>query len=191
MHTPRKIALFGGTFDPVHAGHLHLAGLAQELLGLDEVRFIPCKISPHKSGKPPASVADRVKMLELATAEPVWAIVDDFEITQDTPSFSYLTAQAMHARFPADRLFWIMGGDQWRNLPQWKHPEVLAELLEFIILSRGASLQKNEHFRSHIITGEHPASATAIREAIASGEPSHRWLHPEVAKWILEKGLYE
>ncbi|RYD35901.1 MAG: nicotinic acid mononucleotide adenylyltransferase, partial [Verrucomicrobiaceae bacterium] len=79
MNVPRKIGLFGGTFDPVHLGHVHLADLARETLGLDEVRFIPCRISPHKTGTHPAGPADRLEMLELATAGLPWAVVDDIE----------------------------------------------------------------------------------------------------------------
>lgn len=190
MPPPRKIALFGGTFDPVHLGHLHLAALAQEALALDEVRFLPCQVSPHKSGTAPASAEDRLKMLELATADVPWAIVDDFEIRQQGPSFSYLTAEAMQKRFPEARLFWIMGGDQWAALPTWRHPEKLAQCVEFIVLSRGSSLQAHESFRHHPVAGEHPASATSIRSAIASGAVSHPWLDPQVCAWIVKNRLY-
>ena len=69
MPAPRKIALFGGTFDPVHLGHIHLATLAREALDLDEVRFLPCRISPHKAGSQPASGEDRCEMLRLATED--------------------------------------------------------------------------------------------------------------------------
>ncbi len=190
MPPPRKIALFGGTFDPVHLGHIHLARLAQEALSLDEVRFLPCRISPHKSGTAPASAEDRLKMLELATATLPWAVIDDFEITQQGPSFSYLTAEAMQKRFPTDHLFWIMGGDQWAALPTWKHPEKLARCVEFIVLSRGSTLENLENFRHHRVSGEHPATATAIRSAFASGVTSHPWLHPQVAAWIVKNQLY-
>ena len=191
MPPPRKIALFGGTFDPVHLGHIHLATLAQEALALDEVRFLPCRISPHKSGTAPASPEDRLKMLELATAAIPWAVVDDFEITQHSPSFSYLTAEAMQIRFPEAHLFWIMGGDQWAALPTWKHPEKLAQRVEFIVLSRGGTLEARENFRYHSVSGEHPASATAIRNSIANGATGHPWLNPQVCEWIMENGLYQ
>ena len=123
MSEPRKIGLFGGTFDPVHLGHVHLADLARRSLELDEVRFIPCQISPHKTGTRPASPAARLEMLKLATAGLPWAVVDDIELTSGGPNFSYLTAEKLHRKFPDDRLFWIMGGDQWAALPTWKQPE--------------------------------------------------------------------
>lgn len=77
MPPPRSIGLFGGTFDPVHQGHIHLANLAREALALAEVHFIPCRISPHKSGSQPASARDRVEMLRLAVADVPWAVIDD------------------------------------------------------------------------------------------------------------------
>lgn len=190
MPVTRKIGLFGGTFDPVHLGHLHLATLARDALGLDEVRFLPCRISPHKSGTAPASGEDRCEMLRLAIAGIPWAVVDDYELRQPGPSYSYQTAGAMVARFPDARFFWIMGGDQWDALPRWKHPEQLAGCVEFAVLARGESPQPRDGYRLHVVRGDNPASASAIREAISNGALSHEWLAPAVAKWIAVKGLY-
>ena len=95
MNPPRKIGLFGGTFDPVHLGHVHLATVAKDALELDQVRFLPCRISPHKAGTSPASGEHRCEMLRLATRDLPWAVVDDFELHQREPSYSYETAEAM------------------------------------------------------------------------------------------------
>ncbi|MEO8616830.1 MAG: nicotinate (nicotinamide) nucleotide adenylyltransferase [Luteolibacter sp.] len=187
----RKIALFGGTFDPVHRGHIHLASLAKKSLELDEVRFLPCHVSPHKTDRHPASGEDRCEMLRLATAELPWAFVDDFELKRAEPSFSFQTAEAMTERFKGCRLFWIMGGDQWEALPKWKHPERLAQCVEFIVLSRGEKiLQPREGYTLHVVHGEHPASASEIRTAISQGASEHPCLVPDVARWIEKKGLY-
>ncbi len=186
----RKIALFGGTFDPVHRGHLHLAGLAREALALDEIRFLPCRISPHKTGSQPTSPADRFRMLELATADLPWATIDDYELRHPGPSFSYQTAEAMAARFPSDRLFWIMGGDQWLALPLWKNPDILARHVEFIVLARGAPIMPREGHRLHVIHGDHPASSTAVRQAARDGSTDLPWLPASVASHIRENGLY-
>lgn len=190
MTAPRKIGLFGGTFDPVHLGHVHLAELAREALALDEVRFLPCPVSPHKPGTAPASGEDRCEMLRLATAGLPWAVVDDFELRQSGPAYSYLTAEALAEKFPEARLFWIMGGDQWDALPRWQHPERLAELVEFAVLARGETPKPRDGYRLHIVRGDHPASATEIRTAISNGAASREWLTPAVAQWIAEKGLY-
>ncbi|MBK1817269.1 nicotinate (nicotinamide) nucleotide adenylyltransferase [Luteolibacter yonseiensis] len=189
MSTSSRIGIFGGTFDPVHLGHIHLATLAKETLDLDEVRFLPCRISPHKPGSAPAGGEDRCEMLRLATADLPWAVVDDFELKTDGPSYSYQTAEAMAERFPGARLFWIMGGDQWDALPRWSRPDRLAAVVEFAVLARGAAPQPRDGFRMHVIQGDHPASATEIRQSLSKGG-SHPWLHTGVAEWMLEKKLY-
>ncbi len=192
MTAKRKIGIFGGTFDPVHLGHIHLAALARDTLDLDEIRFLPCRISPHKSGSAPASGEDRLEMLRLATAGLPWAVTDDFELTRSEPSFSYLTAEAMAEKFPTARLFWIMGGDQWDALLRWTHPERLAACVEFIVLARGGGTPApRSGYRLHVIHGQHPASASAIRAAISSGATSATpWLAPAVAAWVRQNQIY-
>lgn len=187
-----RIGLFGGTFDPVHDGHVHLAALAREALALDEVRFIPCRISPHKVGSMPTSADDRLEMLRRALAGVSWAVVDDRELITPGPSYSYLTAQYIAAESPGAELFWIMGADQWQALPQWKAPDILASLVEFIVLARdGQHPEPRAGWRLHVVHGEHPASATRIRDAVRAGAASIPWLHPRVSAWILERGLYQ
>ncbi len=190
MTAARKIGLFGGTFDPIHLGHLHLAASARDALGLDEVRFLPCPISPHKPGTAPASGEDRCEMLRLATTGLPWAVVDDLELRQPAPAYSHLTAEALAAKFPAAQLFWIMGGDQWDALPRWTNPQRLAAHVEFAVLARGEPPQPRDGYRLHVVRGDHPASATDLRTAISQGALSHEWLAPAVAQWITAKGLY-
>ena len=190
MNHPRKIGLFGGTFDPVHLGHIHLATLAKEALELDQVRFLPCRISPHKAGSIPASGGHRCEMLRLTTHDLDWAVVDDFELRQSGPAYSFLTAEALAEKYPEARLFWIMGGDQWDVLPRWKNPKQLAALVEFAVLARGEPPHPRDGYRLHVVRGDHPASSTELRAAISTGEISHEWLDCAVAQWIAEKGLY-
>lgn len=190
MSEPRKIALFGGTFDPVHIGHVFMAETARNVLSLDEIRFLPCRVSPFKTGSAPTDAADRLEMLRLATADLPGAVVDDYEVKREGPSYSWQTAEAMRERFPNSKLFWIMGTDQWDVLPSWANPERLAACVEFIVFARGTPPLPREGYRLHVVHGEHPASATAIREAIARGENAHPWLHPDVARWIEARGLY-
>jgi nicotinate-nucleotide adenylyltransferase len=192
MSDSPRIALFGGSFDPVHLGHVHMASLAQSALALDEVRFIPCQLSPHKTDRPPTPSAQRLEMLRLATAALPWAVVDDFEVRRAGPSFSYQTAEAMAARFPEARLFWIMGGDQWDALDQWEQAPRLTARVECIVLARGGlTPMPRKGCVLHVLHDFHPASATAIRTAIASGTTAHPWLDPAVARWITKHGLYQ
>ncbi|MDP3850961.1 MAG: nicotinate (nicotinamide) nucleotide adenylyltransferase [Luteolibacter sp.] len=190
MSSSRKIALFGGTFDPVHLGHIHLAEAARRHMKLDEVRFLPCRISPHKTGSLPSSPADRMAMLRLATGDFPWAVVDDFELRHERPSYSYQTAGAMAERFPGARLFWIMGGDQWDALPSWAEPQRLAACVEFIVFARGGVPKPRAGYVMHAINAGHPASATAIRNAITHGDGEHAWLAPPVDTYIREHRIY-
>jgi nicotinate-nucleotide adenylyltransferase len=193
MSDSRKIGLFGGTFDPVHLGHIHVAEAASAALELDEVRFLPCRISPHKTGSEPTPARHRLEMLRLSTRDLPWAVVDELEVGRAGPSYSWQTAEEMRRRFPEARLFWIMGTDQWEVLHLWKHPERIAACVEFIVFARGQAPAARDGFIFHPVTCDHPASATAIREAIRAGRGPHPhpWLHPEVARWIRQHQLYQ
>ena len=189
--SPRRIALFGGTFDPIHTGHLEIARRAKEALALDEVRFLPCHTSPHKIGISTASPADRLEMVRLATAGLPWAVVDDHDLTTGQPAYSYRTAEEMARRYPGARLFWLMGADQWRALPRWQEPERLAKTVEFIVAARDGIPGPHPGWRMQVIGGVHPASATAIRAALAAGEDPGAWVPLPVADYIRQRGLYK
>jgi nicotinate-nucleotide adenylyltransferase len=190
-HGPSRVALFGGSFDPVHLGHVEIARLAADQLDLDQVRFLPCRVSPHKTGDPaPAPGDDRLAMLRLATAGLPWAEIDDHDLVAPPPSYSFRTVGAMRARFPAARLFWLLGRDQWDALPRWKHPERLAEVVEFIVFSRDGDPEPRAGWTMHHLRGSHPASATAIRRAAADGDEPP-WLDPSVAAYIRCHALYQ
>ena len=188
MKMPQRVCLFGGTFDPIHLGHTHIAEAAVEAMRLDLVVFLPCKQSPHKTGQHHAEEHHRLNMCQLATEKTPWARVDDHDLTI-TPSYSWITAEAMHTRFPDARLFWLMGTDQWQALPHWNRPEHLASLVEFIVFARGDEPKPRKGFRMHPISGSHPASATAIRNSPSS--PLHSsWLAPAVADYLHRHQLY-
>lgn len=186
----KRIGIFGGTFDPFHLGHLHLANLARDALQLDEVRFLPCQISPHKTDTHVTASGDRCEMLRRSIEGVPWAVIDESEIRQPGPSYSFHTAGLMAERFPKARLFWIMGGDQWDSLPRWKNPDELARLVEFIVLARGDEPRAREGYRLHAIRGSHPASSTAIRDALRMGQKNHPWLAPAALEWIQDRKIY-
>jgi nicotinate-nucleotide adenylyltransferase len=189
-HSPQeKICLFGGTFDPVHLGHIYIAQAAVKELNLSQVIFLPCRQSPHKIGEQHASGTHRLAMCQLATQNFPWAKIDDFDLTSPPPSYSWRTAQAMQHKYPSAQLYWLMGSDQWDALLNWDQPETLANLVEFIVFSRGTRPKPRQGFRMHAIQGNHPASASAIRHTI-SGKKTKQWLHPEVNEYIQRHGLY-
>ena len=185
----KRICLFGGTFDPIHLGHTHIAAEAVQQLGLDQVIFLPCQRSPHKSEETHASAIQRLLMCRLATGAYDWADVDDHDLVGPEPSYTWRTAEAMRLRFPDARMFWLMGTDQWQELPRWSRPEYLSSLVEFIVVSRGDDPEPRQGYRMHPIRADHPASATAIRNS-AAGQLRTDWLHPAVAEYIREHGLY-
>lgn len=196
MPSLQRIALFGGTFDPVHAGHVAMAQQAVSRLALDRVIFLPCRISPHKQDTLPSSAEDRLAMLKLATAEFDWALVDDTEIRRDEPSYSWKTAEKIQQRFADARLYWIMGSDQWDVIETWDRPQHLATLVEFIVFCRNSTPDQRTGYRLHALEDVHPANATTIRKEFSqAGQASadlqtHPWLNEKVAAYIADKGLF-
>ncbi len=189
MSTHSKICLFGGTFDPIHLGHIHIAHAAVESLGLDKVIFLPCKQSPHKSTQAQASEDDRLEMCRRATVDIDWAEVDEHDLVAASPCYSWRTAESIATKFPDAELFWLMGTDQWQALPRWDRPEHLAKLVKFIVFTRDQIPEAREGFELHCISGNHPASATKIRASM----PKHLltdWLSPQVADYIKQHSLY-
>lgn len=186
----RRIALFGGTFDPIHLGHVEIARSARDLLGLDEVRFLPCHTSPHKAGVSSAPAEDRLEMVRLATRGLPWAEVDDFDLVRPGPAYSFETAEEMARRDPGARLFWLMGADQWRALPRWKEPDRLAERVEFIVFARDGVPAPHPGWRMHFLAGTHPASATAIRDSLSTGGGRQPWLAAAVEDYLRGRHLY-
>ena len=190
MNKVRKIAFFGGTFDPVHDGHLEIAQKAVDQLDLDRVIFIPCRRSPHKSDAPGAEDLDRFRMLELATEDFPWAEVSDFELQRPPPSFTWETVRHFKEIFEGStRLFLLVGFDQWESLPRWKNVKTLAHDVEFIVVGRSRQPEPREGYRAHFIEGNHPASASEIRKDL-KGSRKARWLHKNVSRYISEKDLY-
>lgn len=183
-----RVGIFGGSFDPVHSGHLFLAERARERVGLDEVWFVPCQISPHKGHRPPSMGGKRLRWLELATEGLEWARVLDIELRREGPSFSYETLAELDREYPEHEWFWIMGGDQWRLLGSWARPDLLAELATFLVLARdGEEVEEREGWRMMVVPGEHPASSTAIRDALARGERGVSYLDPRVESGLRDE----
>jgi nicotinate-nucleotide adenylyltransferase len=186
------ICLFGGSFDPVHHGHLALADAARERLEIERVIFLPGRVSPHKPESLPAPAEHRVAMLRLAIAGRPWAEVSSWEIERAGPSYSWESAEHFVAALPSNaRLFWLLGADQWRVLESWAHPDVLARRLHFIVFPRGGiGIDPKPGFFHTALDLEHPASSTAVREAVAAGRDILHLVPREVADYIARHGLY-
>ena len=190
------LAILGGTFDPVHFGHLRIASETAAALKLPEVRLMPAKAPVHRA-TPGASSAQRLAMLRLATVGLAGApglAVDDRELTRDTPSFAVLTLASLRAEFPLRPLIWLMGVDAFVHINHWYEWPRLFDLAHFVVLNRPGfavsqalspalaevwqgrltrsadALQEATHGSIYLHTVTPQAiSATAIRNTIAAG----------------------
>jgi nicotinate-nucleotide adenylyltransferase len=188
-----RVALFGGTFDPPHLGHLEMARCARKECALDRVILIPCRQSPHKSRQTRASGDDRISMLECCFDDQPWAEISRIELDRPDPSFSWQTVASIADQNPHAELFWILGQDQWQVIDTWARADQLRRELTFIVFSRqGAAGTPRDGFRACFIDLHHPAAATDIRRHLASDDsPSaSKHLHPAVSTYIQRHGLY-
>ncbi len=171
-----KTCLFGGSFDPVHGGHLLMAAEAQRVCGLDRVVFLPAARSPFKVESTALfSDEERLQLLQLATQDLPWAEVSELDLRMPPPSWSWRVAEAWKLAHPQDELCWLMGKDQWEQLHRWARYDYLTEQLHFIVYARGegeaARPEPREGVRATFIHGHHPASSSEIRSALLGGQP--------------------
>jgi len=168
----KRIGLYGGSFDPVHNGHLEVAGKALRDYGLDEVWFIPANVSPFKTQTPPAAAEHRLKMLEMALAgKPQFKLLS-LECERPPPSYTVETLRILKKRHPDSRFFLIIGKDALKEFAQWKEPEEIKRMAEPIAFKRGE------------------ISSSGIRRRIASGESVQEWVPKEIFDYIQQKMLY-
>ncbi len=187
----RRIALFGGSFDPPHTAHLAIARDAVGQCRLDSVVFLPCRESPLKGKEPGASGTQRLEMLRLATVECPWATVSGWELDRPGPSYSWQTVEHFASLEPEADLHWLMGEDQWGNLERWARPDYLRERLTFIVFARaGVAPAPRPGWRAVFLSGEYAGSSTEARRRIGAGEPTGGLLPQAVEDYILNARLY-
>jgi nicotinate-nucleotide adenylyltransferase len=131
-----KIGLFGGTFNPIHSGHIKAAGVVQELFALDKVLFIPSFIPPHKESEQIVSPSHRFKMVELAVEKNAYFIASSLEIEEGGTSYSILTLQKIRKIYPEALFFFILGIDAFLEIDTWKNHELVLEQCKFVVISR-------------------------------------------------------
>jgi nicotinate-nucleotide adenylyltransferase len=177
----KRVGIYGGTFDPIHHGHLILGRQACEELGFDQLIFVPVAVSPFKS---PAFANGelRLSMLRAAIAGQEDFIADDCELKRSPPSYSIDTVLQIRERDPKAKLFWLIGADNVSGLNKWHRIAELKKLVRFVVLDRGCG-EKTTH--------EHPVvqrnidiSATEIRKRVASSR-SIRYLVPRAVEEII------
>jgi nicotinate-nucleotide adenylyltransferase len=185
----QRIGLFGGSFDPVHHGHLLAARALREVLALDAVWLVPAGTQPFKAGRHAAPAADRVAMVELAvTGEPGFA-VDSVEVEREGPSYTVDTVRALQARHRSVEFLVLVGSDAAAELPLWKESTALRELAEIVVYRRAGASAPPAGLRV-VTVPQVELSATAIRARVAAGQ-SIRYLVPDrVAEYIAARRLY-
>lgn len=199
-----RLGLFGGSFDPVHLGHLELARSCQRAAGLDEVWFLPAATQPFKQRGPVANDAERLAMLQLAIAgEPTWRICRA-EIDRGGVSYTVDTLRTLHAAQPDAEWHFMMGADALHDFPSWREPEEICRMATPLVVARAGEpapdfdallsvcspARVKEIRRAQVTMREMPIASSAIRAMIAAGEDASELLPPPLWQYIESHALY-
>jgi nicotinate-nucleotide adenylyltransferase len=188
-----RIALFGGSFDPVHLGHLLVAQAAREELDLSRLFFIPAAQSPFKPDRKPTEPNERLRLLRLALAGNTWCEVDEQEIKRGGISYTIDTARDYHRRFPDAQIYYLIGADNVAHLPKWRESAELARLLEFVVIPRPGQTDVPfpTPFRGRMLKGfPLGVSSSQIRARVKAGSPIDHLVPTAVAEAIRNNRLY-
>jgi nicotinate-nucleotide adenylyltransferase len=199
----QRIGLLGGTFNPIHLGHLLIAQDALEQLALDRVKFIPSATPPHKTVEALASGRDRAHMIKLATRGNKRFEVDDLEIRRGGISYSVDTLTELRRRHPKADFFFIIGADSLRELHLWRQAQRVVGLCTFVtvprpgfeakpVVDRRLDAVSRKRLRQHVLKGHAcDIASREIRARVASGR-SIRYLVPDaVTEYIRRRRLYQ
>lgn len=199
----QRIGILGGTFDPIHLGHLLIAEHAREQLELNQIWFVPAAVSPLKlANRPHSSAKQRVEMVKLATGGNPHFEVDEREITRGGTSFTVDTLREIRQETPDADLTFIMGADSLADLHAWKEPAEICQLAFVAVLARGGyplpKIELLEPFlprqstpESHLIPmPQMEISSSDLRNRIHQGRSVRYQLHPAVEAYVHANGLY-
>jgi nicotinate-nucleotide adenylyltransferase len=193
LNSEQKIGLFGGSFDPVHLGHLLVAQAAIEELGLDKLFFIPAAQSPFKLENKITPAEFRLQLLRLALAGKTNCEIDEQEIRRGGASYTIETLRGYEKKFPAAKLFYIIGADNISKLNEWREANELATLAEFVAMPRPGEPASEfpRPFRGKILKGfPVEISSSQIRGRIKANLPVENLVPPFVAEAIHNAKLY-
>lgn len=178
-----KVGILGGSFDPIHEGHIFIAKTAMKKLKLDKILLIPTVLSPFKKDRPPISFEDRFQMCKLACASLENFEVSSIENELSSPSYTIQTIRALKEKCD-DEFYFIIGSDQSCQLKDWKEIDELVKLVNFVVIARDTNEIICEYPHIAIQTNLHPASSSEIRRG------NFMYLHENVRNYIFEKELY-
>jgi nicotinate-nucleotide adenylyltransferase len=193
----KKIAYFGGTFDPVHRGHIAVAMDALDSIGLDEICFLPAQHNPLKPNAPLASFEQRLQMIELAIEGYESLTCSDLEIQLPQPSYTVRVVEKLLDEHPDDDIHWIIGADQIESFHKWHRIEELCSLVTFLILERPGyeldvhALSRLRRLRYEKVPNRHmDMSATEVRSLIVENKCPQELLNEKVLAYIQKNNLY-
>jgi nicotinate-nucleotide adenylyltransferase len=196
----QRIGVLGGTFDPVHNGHLHIGDALRTALDLDGVLWVPAGRPPHKSDQIVSSDKDRLAMLDLALAGSAIDEISTIDINRSGPSYTADTLEILTERFPTARLFFLMGEDSLRDLSTWHHPERILRVAELAVAGRPGvetDLQSLEfqvpgvRKRVHVVPTEEMAiSSSDIRRRVRENQSIRGLVPASVEAYVQNHGLY-
>lgn len=197
----KRIGILGGTFHPVHNGHLLLAEHARNVLSLDRVLFLIDRVPPHKEMSDGASTDERLKMLQLAVENIDGFEVETIELYREGKSYSYDTLRELNRRMPDSDLYFLMGSDMLRSFPTWYNPKGISELCTLVCTERlgqsggevdsAISLKALYGTRTILLDCVSELSSTEVRNSIANVLPITEMVPPSVAQEIYMRGLYQ
>lgn len=189
----------GGTFDPVHNGHLAAARQLREVADLDQVWLVPNAQPPHRSDPPLASAEDRMRMVELAVAQQPGLVASRIEVDRGNVSYTIDTVRELARRFPGQRFELLLGSDAALQIRSWHEAAPLLTEASFVIFNRPETSLAPQTMhelgfapaRTRVVHLDTPAiAAHQIRDRLARGSPIDDLVPPAVAEYISEKGLY-
>jgi nicotinate-nucleotide adenylyltransferase len=189
----QHIGIYGGSFDPVHNGHLLVAQAAYEEVALDRLFLIPAAQSPFKQDTAPTSGATRAQMLRMAVADRPWCEVDDQELRRGGVSYAVDTVRGYAARHPGAKLHYLIGAGNVAGLPEWRAASELAQLVEFVVIPRPglATPAIPTPFRGQVLRGwPMEVSSSEIRDRVKSGLTIMHLVPAPIAETIRNNRLY-
>lgn len=178
-----RIGVFGGSFDPVHHGHLLVATTLAEALALDEVRLVVAGAQPLKAGRHGADAAHRVRMTEVATAGHPVLRPDRTEVDRGGPSYMVDTLREFGGRWPGAELVLLLGADAAAELPRWREPDAIRALARVEVFARAGE-------GGGVAVPRWDVSSTELRARVAAGKSIRYWVPDGVAEYIARHRLY-